>query len=141
MITYSTSILINANQEAVWKVFSDIPRWNEWTPTVTKVEILDSSELKVNNRYKVYQPKLQPTVWSVTILEPPLSFIWEASTPGMVMIAEHVIKQVNTNQSELLLKFSFQGILGAIVGRLTRKTVESYIVAEAQSLKKRIENP
>ena len=141
MPQYSSSISINASQETIWKVLSDVAHWNEWTPTVTRVEVLDAPELKLNNRYKVYQPKLQPAVWSVTVLKPPSSFIWEAKMPGMVMIAEHILKSTGTNQNELTLTFSFHGALGAIIGRLYRKTVEDYLAIEARSLKTRVENP
>jgi len=140
MTQYSTSLTINASQEAIWKVLSDVAHWNEWTPTITKIEVLDTPELKLNNRYKVYQPKLQPAVWSVTVLAPPSSFIWESKMPGMVMIAEHTLKSTGTNQNELTLSFSFQGALGAIIGRLYRKTVQNYLETEARSLKKRVEN-
>jgi ribosome-associated toxin RatA of RatAB toxin-antitoxin module len=141
MPQYSTSILINADQEAIWKVLSDVAHWPEWTPTVTKVEVLDQPELKLNHRYKVYQPKLQPAVWSVSVLTPPSSFTWESRMPGMLMIGEHTLKPVNANQTELSLKFAFQGWFGKIIGRLYRKTVESYVATEAQSLKRRIEKP
>jgi ribosome-associated toxin RatA of RatAB toxin-antitoxin module len=139
MAQYSTSISINASQEAVWKVLSDVAYWHEWTPTVTKVEVLDQAELKLNHRYKVYQPKLQPVVWTVTMLEAPSIFIWEARMPGMVMIAEHETRSVDPNRTELFLKFSFHGFLGEIMGRLTRKTAEEYIRTEAESLRKRVE--
>lgn len=139
MTQYSTSITINASQEAVWKVLSDVAHWNEWTPTVTKVEVLDQAELKLNHRYKVYQPKLQPVVWTVTMLEAPSIFIWEARMTGMTMIAEHETRRVDSNQTELFLKFSFHGFLGEIMGRLTRKTAEEYIRTEAESLRKRVE--
>jgi ribosome-associated toxin RatA of RatAB toxin-antitoxin module len=140
MPKYSTSISINANQETVWKILSDVARWHEWTPTVTKVEVIDQSELKLNHHYKVYQPKLQPAVWTVTVLTPPSSFIWESRMPGMLMIAEHTLKPMNSNQTELSLKFAFQGWLGEIFGRMYRKISESYLATEAQSLKKRVEN-
>jgi carbon monoxide dehydrogenase subunit G len=139
MTQYSTSITINASQEAVWKVLSDVAHWHEWTPTVTKVEVLDQAELKLNHRYKVYQPKLQPVVWTVTMLEAPSVFVWEARMPGMVMIAEHALHAVKPDQTELTLKFSFHGLLGKIMGRLTRKTAEEYIRTEAESLRKRVE--
>src|SRR5262245_37629986 len=45
MPKYSTSIFINADQASVWKVLSDVAHWHEWTPTVTKVEVLDQPEL------------------------------------------------------------------------------------------------
>ena len=140
MPTYSTSITINAGQEAIWKVLSDVAHWNEWTPTVTKTEVLDTPELKLGNRYKVFQPKLQPAVWTVTVLTPPSSFIWESKMPGTHMIAEHNVNAIGTDKSEVTLKFSFQGFLGEIIGRMYGKTAESYIQTEAQSLKKQIEN-
>ena len=139
MTQYSTSITINTSQEAVWKILSDVAHWHEWTPTVTKVEILDQPELKLGNRFKVYQPKLQPAVWTVTVLTPPSNFIWESKMPGMNMIAEHTVHAISSNQADLTLKFAFQGFLGEILGKLYRKTVESYIATEAQSLKKRVE--
>ena len=140
MPKYSTSISINADQESVWKVLSDVVHWHEWTPTITKVEVLDTPELKLNNRYKVYQPKLQPAAWTVTVLTPPSSFIWESRMPGMLMVAEHMIRVVSATQTEVTLSFAFQGFLGEIMGRLYRNMVESYIATEAQSLKKRVEN-
>src|SRR6185436_2759377 len=140
MPKYSTSISINADQESVWKVLSDVAHWSEWTPTITKVEVLDTPELKLNNHYKVFQPKLQPAVWTVTVLTPPSNFIWESRMPGMLMLAEHIVRAVSANQTQVTLSFAFQGFLGEIMGRLYRSIVESYISTEAQSLKKRVEN-
>jgi uncharacterized membrane protein len=139
MTQYSTSITINASQENIWKILSDVAHWQEWTPTVTKVEVLNTPELKLGNRYKVYQPKLQPAVWTVTVLTAPSKFTWESKTPGMHMIAEHNVSAIGTNQAEATLKFAFQGFLGEIIGKLYRNTVESYIATEAQSLKKKVE--
>ena len=136
----STAITIKASQEAVWKVLSDTAHWHEWTPTVTKVEVLDQPELKIGNRYKLYQPKLQPAVWTVTTLVPPSSFVWEANLPGVHMVAEHMLKPISAEQTELTLTFTFLGWLGRIIGNIYRSTVESYIATEAQSLKKRVEN-
>lgn len=137
---YITSVLINAKQEVIWKMLSNVVQWNEWTPTVTKVENLDTLELKLGNRYKVYQPKLQPAVWTVTALQPLLNFTWESKAPGMRMVAEHILKPNSNTQTELTLTFAFYGWLGEIVGRLYRATTESYVTTEAQSLKKRAEN-
>lgn len=140
MTTYTTTTTINANQEDIWKVLADVSNWHDWTPTVTKVEVLDSPELTVNNRYKVFQPKLQPAVWTVTAIEPSSSFTWETSAPGMHMTAEHILTSKGDNQTELLLTFTFQGFLGSLLGKLMGKTSQEYIETEAQSLKKRIEN-
>jgi len=140
MKPYSATIIINASEETIWKVLSDVSHWHDWTPTVSKVEVLDQPELKLRNRYKVYQPKLQPAVWTVTALVPPSSFVWESSMPGMHMIAEHTVRAVSANQTDVTLSFAFHGFLGEIIGRMYRNTVESYIQTEAQSLKKRVES-
>jgi carbon monoxide dehydrogenase subunit G len=141
MTQYSTSITINASQESVWKVLSDVSRWSEWTPTVTKVEMLNTPELKLNNRYKVIQPKLQPAEWTVTVLTPPSSFTWESKSSGMHMVAEHILTAKGGDQTELTLTFAFHGWLGKLIGTIYGKMSADYIQTEAQSLKKRVENP
>jgi uncharacterized membrane protein len=138
MTQFSTSLTINASQEASWKVLSDVADWHEWTPTVTKVEVLDTPELKLGNRYKVVQPKLQPVEWTVTELAPS-KFTWESKSPGMRMVAEHVVDSINANQSDVTLTFAFNGWLGKLIGELYGKMTAEYIQTEAQSLKKRIE--
>jgi hypothetical protein len=139
MKPYSTSITINTSQEAAWKVLSNVAHWHEWTPTVTKVEVLNTPEIKLNNRYKVFQPKLQPAVWTVTVLAPPSNFTWESRITGMHMVAEHILKPINADQTELMLTFSFQGLLGNLIGKMYGKMTAEYIATEAQSLKKRVE--
>jgi len=139
MKTYTTSITINTSQEAAWKVLSDVARWSDWTPTVNKVEVLDSPELKLNNHYKVFQPKLQPALWIVTILTPPSKFTWESKTAGMHMVAEHILKPITTDQTELTLTFTFNGWLGNLIRKLYGKLTEAYIQTEARSLKKKVE--
>ncbi len=139
MPKYSTSITIQANQDTIWKVLSDVAHWNEWTPTVTKVEVLNAPELKLGNRYKVIQPKLQPVVWTVTELNS-ANFTWESKSPGMHMVAEHVVKSIHANQAEVTLTFAFNGWLGNLIGKMYGKMTEEYIQTEAQSLKKKVEN-
>jgi uncharacterized membrane protein len=140
MTKFSTSLTINTSQEAVWKILSDVAHWHEWTPTVTKVEVLDTPEIKLDNRYKVFQPKLQPAEWIVTLLTPPSNFTWESKKPGMHMVAEHILISKGANQTELTLTFTFNGWLGKLIGRMYGKTAETYIQTEAQALKKRTES-
>lgn len=140
MPQYSTSLSINANQQDIWKVLSDVSRWHEWTPTVTKVDILDASELKLGNRYKVFQPKLQPAVWTVTVLNSSSNFTWESKTSGIHMVAEHILTSKSASQTELTLTFAFNGLLGKLISAIYGKMTADYIQTEAQSLKKRVEN-
>ena len=139
MIKFSTSLAINASQDLIWKVLSDVAHWHEWTPTVTKVEVLNTPEIKLGNRYKVIQPKLQPVVWTITELNS-ANFTWESKSPGMHMVAEHVVKPINVNQAEVSLTFAFNRWLGNLIGKMYGKMTEEYIQTEAQSLKKKVEN-
>ena len=138
MTKYSTSITINASPNAVWKVLSDVAHWHEWTPTVAKVEVLNTPELKLGNRYNVIQPKLQPAEWTVTELTTS-NFTWESKAPGMHMVAEHFVKSINANQAEVTLTFAFNGWLGKLIGKMYGKMTSEYIQTEAQSLKKNVE--
>lgn len=138
MTKFSTSLTINASQDSIWKILSDVAHWHEWTPTVTKVEVLDTPELKLGNRYKVTQPKLQPVVWTVTELNS-ANFTWESKSLGMHMVAEHVVKSISANQSEVTLTFAFNGWLGNLISKMYGKMTEEYIQTEARSLKKRAE--
>lgn len=139
MIKYSTSITINADRETIWAVLSDVAHWPEWTPTVAKVEAIDRSEPGLNNRYKVYQPKLRPVTWTVTEFTSLSSLTWESRMPGLLMIAEHVVRPLSADQSQTTLTFSFQGPLGAIIGRIYGNISRAYIKTEAQSLKRKVE--
>jgi hypothetical protein len=67
------------------------------------------------------------------------NFTWEAKSAGMRMIAEHILKSMNTNQTELTLTFEFQGWLGKLIGKMYGKLTQEYIQTEAQSLKKKVE--
>ena len=138
MKPYSTSITINASQEAVWKVLSDVAHWQAWTPTVIKVEVLNTPELKLGNRYKVIQPKLQPAEWTVTELTTS-NFTWESKAPGVHMVAEHIVKSIHANQAEVTLTFAFNGWLGNLIGKMYGKMTSEYIQTEARSLKKNVE--
>ena len=138
MTKFSISLTINASQDSIWKILSDVAHWQEWTPTVTKVEVLDTPELKLGNRYKVTQPKLQPVVWTVTELNS-ANFTWESKSLGMHMVAEHVVKSISANQSEVTLTFAFNGWLGNLISKMYGKMTEEYIQTEARSLKKRAE--
>lgn len=139
MLVYRTSALINASPENVWRVLSDVMNWPAWTPTITEVTALGARELRVGSRFKVLQPKLRPATWTVTSAVANSGFVWESSGPGIKTIAEHVLEPAANDQTRVNLSFAFQGLLGAVVGRLSKSLVESYLSTEANSLRKQVE--
>ena len=139
MKTYETSISIAASREATWRVLSDVAAWPQWLPTVASVESLDGSALAVGRRYRVTQPKLQPVTWVVTALEPSHRFSWQARSPGLQMVADHIVDEDPAGALRVSLRFSFAGPLGPLVGALYRSITERYIATEAAKLKLEVE--
>lgn len=139
MPVYTASVVIDAPAETVWRVLSDITQWPAWTPTVTGVIPFDTAELRVGSRFKVTQPKLRPATWTVTIAVVNAGFVWESSTSGMVMIAEHLIKPCVNGQTRVNLSFAFRGMLGAVLGWWSKALVASYLATEADSLRRHVE--
>jgi uncharacterized membrane protein len=139
MPSYDASISIAAPGETVWRVLAAVDAWPEWLPTVISVQPLDGSPLKVGFRYTVVQPKLRPATWIVTELEPPRHFVWQARSPGLLMVAEHNIRESLPGNSHVTLRFSFGGLLGAPIGWLFRSVTERYLSQEAASLKHKVE--
>ena len=139
MPSYGSSISIVASREAVWRVLAEVVAWPKWLPTVSSVEPLDGRALKVGSRYAVRQPKLRPATWVVTKFEPPRCFVWQARSPGLLLVAEHTVEESLPGKSQVNLRFSFTGLLGVPIGLLFRSVTESYLSQEVASLKLEVE--
>ena len=136
----STSIEVDAPIERVWEVMVDVERWSEWTPTVTSVQRLDDGPLEVGSRARIEQPKIPPTEYEVTEVNPGRSFTWVARGPGVRTTARHVIEELPGGRTQVTLAVEQGGPVGAVIGRFYRGLTERYIANEAEGLKARSEN-
>jgi len=127
--------IINVPADQVWSTLSEITKWPEWTPTVKKVHGLDETTVGVGSRFKLYQPKLLPAKWSITIWEPGVGFEWVSKVPGVVTKAGHQLKSTDSGV-ELQLVIEFSGLLGDFVGRIAGKLTKEYLSLEATGLKR-----
>jgi uncharacterized membrane protein len=139
MRSYESSVSIAATRESVWRVLAAVATWPEWLPTVISVEPLDGQPLSPGTRYKVIQPKLRPATWVVTNVEPPRRFAWESRSPGVLVVADHIIEEPSPGESHVVLRVSFSGLLGALIGRLARSITQRYLAQEAAALKLKVE--
>jgi uncharacterized membrane protein len=139
MPSYTASVSIAAPHESVWPVLAAVSSWPGWVPTVISIESLDSTSLNIGARYKIVQPKLRPTTWIVTSVEPPRRFAWESRSPGILVVADHIIEEASLCKCNVVLRVSFSGFLGALVGRLLRSITERYLAQEAAALKLKVE--
>jgi hypothetical protein len=78
-------------------------------------------------------------IWIVTSVEPPRRFAWESRSPGILVVADHIIEEASPGKCNLVLLVSFSGFLGALVGRRLRSITERYLAQEAAALKLKVE--
>jgi len=139
MAVYEATIEIQAPAERVWAELSAVEAWPQWMPTVSDVEPLREASLQVGRRYRVTQPKLRPTVWTVSAVETNRRFEWRAKSLGMEMVADHVIERRGNDATQVRLRFEFTGLMGALLGTLFGELTRNYLGQEAQALKCRAE--
>jgi uncharacterized protein YndB with AHSA1/START domain len=140
MRRFAASVDIEAPASRVWEVMTDVERWHEWTPSVTSIRRLDEGPLAVGSRVIIRQPGFPPARWTVTRIEPGLSFTWVSPGPGFRGVGRHSVEATATGSRASLL-FELEGVLGGLFGRLTRGITERYVGHEAAGLKARSENP
>lgn len=137
---FSYVIDVAAPPARVWQVMSEPERWHEWTPSITRVRLLDGPALAVGGRAVSRQPKLPPALWKITDVDPGRSFTWVSVAPGLRVIARHEVEPIGVG-SRATLSIEIQGMLGALWGRLTRRITERYLAFEGRGLKARSEDP
>lgn len=137
-MTFNIITDIQAPPERVFAVLCDVESWPEWTPTMTRIQRLDYGTFKVGSQVRIRQPKLTPSVWNVTELEPSRGFTWITRSPGVVVTARHQIDP-QAGGSRVTLSLKFAGFLGPLMGRLLGGLNQRYLETEAAGLKQRCE--
>lgn len=130
---------ITATASEVWNALANVTVWPEWLPTVLEVQPLAGQVLSVGAKFKIIQPKLRPTVWEVTELHPGENFAWQASSPGLMLWANHTVVELLDRRSEVLLEFRFSGILAPLIALLAGSVTKRYLAIEVASIKRRAE--
>jgi len=133
---FSISVEISAPPHLVWPMMTDIERWPEWTPSVSRVKLLTAGPLRVGSRARIHQPKFPPAYWRVTELDPERQFTWVSVGPGLRVTARHAVEPVNTG-CRVTLSIRYEGFLGRWLARLTRGLIERYLAMEGNGLKAR----
>jgi uncharacterized protein YndB with AHSA1/START domain len=139
---FSITTEVDAPPEVVFAVLSEVERWPEWTPTVTRVERLGdaAAPLAVGARLRIVQPKVPPGEFTVTALEPGRGFRLVSRSPGATVQADHWAEPMDGGRrSRVTLSVTFSGFLGRVVGWMMRGMNERYLADEAAGLKRRSE--
>ena len=73
---FEKSIEIDAPQQRVWDVLTDLEAWPQRIETVELVELLTPAPITTGSRVRLKQPKLPEGDWDVTAWDAPSFFEW-----------------------------------------------------------------
>ncbi|WP_431918201.1 SRPBCC family protein [Micromonospora wenchangensis] len=136
---FETATEIDADIDTVWAVQTDIERWPEWTASVRTARRGEAGPLVLGSTARLEQPRLRPTTWRVTEIDPPRCFVWESATPGVRSRGEHRIVPLPDGRVRVELVLELTGPLAGPVGWLGGRLVRRYLRLEADGLRRRCE--
>ena len=137
---FEKSIEIDAPQQRVWDVLSDIEAWPERIETVDSVELLTAAPITTGSRVRLKQPKLPEGTWDVTVWDAPSYFEWTQKTTGATSVAGHRVEALGDGRARLTLTLDMRGFFIATIGRFYRKLTNDYMNLEAENLKRAAES-
>ncbi|WP_255948620.1 SRPBCC family protein [Streptomyces odontomachi] len=135
MPEFTFTLRIEAPIERVWEVVADIEGWPEMTPSVDSSRALDANVVATGNRFLLKQPKLRPTVWTVTEVRAGEYYSWESRAAGITTRADHLLVAEDGGvRLELLIRQD--GLLAGPVARFTGAMTRRYMSYEANGIKR-----
>lgn len=137
---FEKSIDINASQQRVWDVLSDLQAWPRRIDTVESVELLTPSPIAKGSRVRLKQPKLPEGVWDVTVWDPPSYFAWTQKTGGITSVAGHRVEALDEGRARLTLTLDMRGFLTPVVALFYRGLTNQYMTREADGMKRASES-
>jgi uncharacterized membrane protein len=135
---YEHEINIDAPVEVVWQLVTQVEDWPSFTPTMTRVERLDTGPIRVGSQARVDLPGQRTAVWTVTRLDPPSSFVWRTRVMGVTMTATHDLQAADGGCSSTLV-IELSGLGASVLGRIAGSRIRRSIAEENRAFKRRAE--
>ena len=136
---FETSIEIQAPQQRVWDVLSDLEAWPRRIETVDTVELLTPAPLTTGSRVRLKQPRLPEGTWDITVWDAPSYFEWSQKTGGVTSVAGHRVEALDEGRARLTLTLEMRGLLVPVVGLFYRDLTNRYMSLEAEGMKRAAE--
>ena len=133
-------IEIDAPQQRVWDVLSDLEAWPQRIETVDTVEFLTPAPITTGSRVRLKQPKLPEGNWDVTVWDAPSYFEWTQKTSGITSVAGHRVEALGEGRARLTLTLDMRGLLIPIMGLFYKDLTNRYINLEAEGMKRAAES-
>jgi uncharacterized membrane protein len=137
---FEQSIDIDATQQRVWDVLSDLEAWPQRIETVDVVELLTPTPVGEGSRVRLKQPRLPEGTWDVTVWDAPSYFEWRQKSGGVTNVAGHRVEALEEGRSRLTLTLDMRGLLVPIVALFYKGLTNRYMTMEAQGMKRAAES-
>jgi uncharacterized membrane protein len=137
---FEESIDIDAQQERVWEVLSDLEAWPRRIETVDVVELLTPAPMSKGSRVRLKQPRLPEGTWDITVWDAPSYFEWRQKSGGITSVAGHRVEMLEEDRSRLTLSLDMRGPLIPVIGLFYRGLTNRYMTIEAQGMKRAAES-
>ena len=135
---FQKSIDIDASQQRVWDVLSDLDAWPRRIETVDVIELLTPAPITTGNQVRLKQPKLPEGTWDVTVWDAPSYFEWTQKTTGITSVAGHLVEALGEDRARLTLTLDMRGLL-IPVAVFYRGLTNRYMNLEAEGMKRAAE--
>ena len=137
---FEQSIDIDARQQRVWDVLSDLEAWPQRVETVDAVEMLTPAPVGEGSRVRLKQPKLGEGIWEVTVWDAPSYFEFRQQSGGVTNVAGHRVEPLEEGRSRLTLTLEMRGLLVPVVALFWKDLTNRYMTVEAQGMKRAAES-
>ncbi|HKZ21348.1 MAG TPA: SRPBCC family protein [Acidimicrobiia bacterium] len=138
---FEKSIEIDAGQQRVWEVLSDLEAWPRRIETVDSIELLTPAPVAKGSRVRLKQPKLPEGIWDITVWDPPTYFEFHQKAGGMTSVAGHRVDGLGEGRSRLTLSLDMRGFLIPVVALFYKDITNHYMTIEAEGMKQAAETP
>jgi uncharacterized membrane protein len=136
---FEESIEIDASQQRVWDVLSDLEAWPQRIETVDAVELLTPAPMAEGSRVRLEQPKLPAGTWDITAWDAPSYFEWTQKESGITSVAGHRVEALGEGRARLTLTIDMRGLLIPVMGRFYKGLINRYMNLEAEGMKRAAE--
>jgi uncharacterized membrane protein len=137
---FEQSIDIDARQQRVWDVLSNLEAWPQRIETVDIVELLTPAPVGEGSRVRLKQPKLPEGTWEITVWDAPSYFEFRQQSGGVTNVAGHRVEALEEGRSRLTLTLDMRGLLVPVVAPFYKGLTNRYMTIEAQGMKRAAES-
>jgi uncharacterized membrane protein len=135
---FEKTIEIDAPQQRVWDVLSDLEAWPRRIETVDVVELLTPAPITKGSQVRLQQPKLPEGIWAITVWDAPSYFEWTQKTSGITSVAGHRVEPLGEGRARLTLTLDMRGFL-IPVALFYKGLTNRYMNLEAEGMKRAVE--